>query len=178
MRISKGFLGGIVAAALIAMTGSAFADHGKAGLWKITTNTQMSGPKSAQQTLSSEHCMTAAEVKNDKIASQNSACKMTNEKSGGGTFSADMICSGQVIGKGSLTLSATSPDAGSASEELEVDYKSDPLEIGFNSRYLLDITRQIGGNSAVFMLADAASPTLARDTSDPSAVYVLMPMRV
>jgi len=109
MRISKGFLGGIAAAALIATTGSAFADHGKAGLWKITTNTQMTGPKSAQQTLSSEHCMTAAEVKNDKIASQNSACKMTNEKSGGGTFSADMICSGQVVGKGSLTVTYDSP---------------------------------------------------------------------
>jgi DNA polymerase-3 subunit beta len=82
------------------------------------------------------------------------------------------------LGKGSLTLSATSPDAGSATEELEVDYKADAMEIGFNSRYLLDITRQIGGRSALFMLADASSPTLVRDTSDPSAVYVLMPMRV
>jgi hypothetical protein len=109
MRISKGLLGGIATAALIATTGSAFADHGKAGLWKITTNTQMSGPKSAQQTLSSEHCMTVAEVKNDRIASQNSACKMTNEKSGGGAFSADMICSGQVIGKGSLTVTYDRP---------------------------------------------------------------------
>jgi len=82
------------------------------------------------------------------------------------------------LGKGSLVLSATSPDAGSATEELEVGYSAEALEIGFNSRYLLDITRQIGGRSALFMLADAASPTLVRDVSDPSAVYVLMPMRV
>ncbi len=81
------------------------------------------------------------------------------------------------IGKGSLMLSATSPDAGSATEELEVGYSDDALEIGFNSRYLLDIARQIGGK-AEFMLADAASPTLVRDASDPSAIYVLMPMRV
>ena len=82
------------------------------------------------------------------------------------------------LGKGSLVLSASSPEAGSASEELEVGYSAEALEIGFNSRYLLDITRQIGGRSALFMLADAASPTLVRDTADASAVYVLMPMRV
>ena len=79
---------------------------------------------------------------------------------------------------GSLILSATSPESGSATEELEVDYSDGPLEIGFNSRYLLDITQQIAGDSAQFTLADAASPTLVRDAADPSALYVLMPMRV
>lgn len=79
---------------------------------------------------------------------------------------------------GNLVLSATSPESGSASEELEVDYGSGPLEIGFNSRYLLDITQQIEGESAEFMLADAASQTLVRDTADPTVLYVLMPMRV
>ena len=78
----------------------------------------------------------------------------------------------------SLVLSATSPDAGSATEELEVTYGDGPLEIGFNSRYLLDITAQIKGDSARFMLADAASPTVVRDSADASALYVLMPMRV
>jgi DNA polymerase-3 subunit beta len=75
-------------------------------------------------------------------------------------------------------LSATSPEAGSATEELEVDYTAGPLEIGFNSSYLLDITRQIEGDSARFMLSDGASPTLVRDNADPGALYVLMPMRV
>ena len=78
----------------------------------------------------------------------------------------------------SLVLSATSPDAGSATEELEVDYDDGELEIGFNSKYLIDITQQINGDSARFALSDAASPTLVRDTADTSALYVLMPMRV
>ncbi|MEE8444836.1 MAG: DNA polymerase III subunit beta [Alphaproteobacteria bacterium] len=77
-----------------------------------------------------------------------------------------------------LVLSATSPDSGSATEELEVDYDDEPLEIGFNSRYLIDITQQIVGEEARFALADSASPTLVRDTADDSALYVLMPMRV
>jgi DNA polymerase-3 subunit beta len=79
---------------------------------------------------------------------------------------------------GMLTLSATSPEAGSASEELEVKYGGSDLEIGFNSRYLLDIAQQIDGEGAQFALADAASPTLVRDVADASALYVLMPMRV
>lgn len=82
------------------------------------------------------------------------------------------------LGDGSLTLSATSPESGSAVEELEVHYGGEPLEIGFNSRYLLDIAQQIEGEEAQFALADAASPTIVRDRSDSSALYVLMPMRV
>ena len=52
------------------------------------------------------------------------------------------------------------------------------MEIGFNSRYLLDIAQQIEGEGATFSMADAASPTVIRDTADTSALYVLMPMRV
>jgi DNA polymerase-3 subunit beta len=82
------------------------------------------------------------------------------------------------ISKGQLMLSATSPDAGSAQEEIEVRYAASPIEIGFNSRYLLDITQQIEGDGAKFTMADAASPTVVQDTADQSALYVLMPMRV
>ena len=53
-----------------------------------------------------------------------------------------------------------------------------PLEIGFNSRYLLDITEQIEGEGAQFVMSDAGSPTIVRDRADASALYVLMPMRV
>jgi DNA polymerase-3 subunit beta len=82
------------------------------------------------------------------------------------------------LSEGTLTLSANSPENGSATEELEVNYAGGGLEIGFNSRYLLDITQQIDGEGVQFAMADAASPTLVRDVADPSALYVLMPMRV
>ena len=77
-----------------------------------------------------------------------------------------------------LILSAYSAGNDSAVEELSVDYRSEDIEIGFNARYLQDIAQQIDGTSARFTLADAASPTLVEDTSDKSALYVLMPMRV
>ncbi len=79
---------------------------------------------------------------------------------------------------GRLVLSVTNPDSGSATEELEVEYEADPLDIGFNSRYLLDIAAQIEGEVAVLKLADPGSPTLIQDKDAKGALYVLMPMRV
>ncbi len=82
------------------------------------------------------------------------------------------------LGKGNLVLSANSPETGSATEEIEVNYDSEAMEIGFNSRYLLDIAQLIEGDGVQFSLADPASPTIIRDSADMSALYVLMPMRV
>ncbi len=82
------------------------------------------------------------------------------------------------VADGKLTLSVTNPDSGSAVEELEVDYDSAPIDIGFNARYLLDITAQIDSDTALFKLADPGSPTLVLDRDGAAALYVLMPMRV
>jgi DNA polymerase-3 subunit beta len=82
------------------------------------------------------------------------------------------------LNSGKLILSVTNPDSGSAREELEVEYGADPLDIGFNSRYLLDIAAQLEGESAVLKLADPGSPTLVHDPDTKGALYVLMPMRV
>ncbi len=82
------------------------------------------------------------------------------------------------LSAGRLVLSVTNPDSGSATEELEVGYDADPLDIGFNSRYLLDIAAQLEGDTAVLKLADAGSPTLLSDKEAKGALYVLMPMRV
>ena len=82
------------------------------------------------------------------------------------------------LSKNLLTLTANSPDAGTASEEIEIAYQGPALEIGFNARYLLDIAEQLEGENAAFKMADAASPTILGDAADASALYVLMPMRV
>ena len=82
------------------------------------------------------------------------------------------------IADGQVTLTVNNPDSGSATEEIPAGYDADPLEIGFNARYLLDVAAQLSGSEARFMLADAGSPTLIQDAADEHALYVLMPMRV
>jgi len=61
-----------------------------------------------------------------------------------------------------VTLSVTSPDNGTAAEELPADYKSAGFEIGFNANYLKDILSQIDGDNVELHLADAGAPTLIR----------------
>jgi DNA polymerase III subunit beta len=80
--------------------------------------------------------------------------------------------------KGKLTLSVVSPEAGTATEELLLDYKAPSIEIGFNARYIMDILERIEGAKAIFLFSDAGSPTLVRDSEGDAALYVLMPMRV
>ena len=77
-----------------------------------------------------------------------------------------------------VTLSVTSPDNGTAAEEVPADYKSDGFEIGFNANYLKDILGQIEGDMVELHLADAGAPTLIRQNDKSPALYVLMPMRV
>ncbi|MFP5329533.1 MAG: DNA polymerase III subunit beta [Alphaproteobacteria bacterium] len=77
-----------------------------------------------------------------------------------------------------VTLSVTSPESGTATEELPADYGADSLEIGFNAKYLLDILGEIDGDTVEVHLADAAAPTLLRENDKSNALYVLMPMRV
>ena len=82
------------------------------------------------------------------------------------------------ISKGNLVISATNPDKGSASESLDVIYDGEEVEIGFNSKYVLDVARQIKGNEIIIKLSDSVSPTLVYDKDDKGVLFVLMPMRV
>jgi DNA polymerase-3 subunit beta len=82
------------------------------------------------------------------------------------------------LGNGKVVLSVNNTEGGSATEEIGAEYGAEPLEIGFNARYLLDIAGQIESENAQFLLADAGSPTVVKDESDEGSLYVLMPMRV
>ncbi|TWI37030.1 DNA polymerase III subunit beta [Paracoccus sulfuroxidans] len=77
-----------------------------------------------------------------------------------------------------LVLSVNAPDAGAAEEELSVAYADEPLEIGFNAKYLHEIAGQIDRENAVFLFNGSGDAALIREGGDNSAVYVVMPMRV
>ena len=82
------------------------------------------------------------------------------------------------LDKDSLALAVNNPEHGNANEDLMVDYDNEPLEIGFNAKYILDVTAQIGADDIHFYLADPAAPALVKDPSDDGALFVLMPLRV
>jgi DNA polymerase-3 subunit beta len=83
-----------------------------------------------------------------------------------------------VVEKGRLILSATNEENGSANEALEASYDSDSIDIGFNSRYVLEMLSCFEGDSVQFTFSDGGAPALVKDPANVSAVYVIMPMRI
>jgi DNA polymerase-3 subunit beta len=82
------------------------------------------------------------------------------------------------LSKDTVTLSVVNPESGTATEDVGATYSAGGLEIGFNARYLLDITSQIEGKEVRFLLSDAGSPAIIEDAEDTRTLYVLMPLRV
>ncbi len=79
---------------------------------------------------------------------------------------------------GKLTVSATSEENGAAKEELEIIYSDNSFDIGFNSRYLLEMVSVLKGERIQIILKDGNSPALVRDCGDPNSIFVIMPMNI
>lgn len=79
---------------------------------------------------------------------------------------------------GKLTLAVNNPDSGHASIDMDCEFDSDFLEVGFNSKYLIDMAERAApnGRQVTFKLHDAGSPTLILGNM-PGWSGVLMPMR-
>lgn len=80
--------------------------------------------------------------------------------------------------KDKITIATSSPDLGSATEEVEAKFEFEGVEVGYNFRYLLDILNEIKGEAVEISFSDGSSPSVIHDKSDASAIFVLMPMRV
>jgi DNA polymerase-3 subunit beta len=81
--------------------------------------------------------------------------------------------------RGKLDLSASNPDQGEASEDIEVSYGGEALTIGFNARYLMDVLAVHGEGEVIeFGLTDEVGPATLRGSQDPDYTYVVMPMRL
>ncbi len=78
-----------------------------------------------------------------------------------------------------LELSAINPDIGEAAEEVEVEYDGEPVSIGFNARYLIDVLGVIPPDRRVEIgLTDEVSPGVIRAAGDADYCYIVMPMRL
>ena len=77
-----------------------------------------------------------------------------------------------------LVVSVTSSEKGEAREELPCGWAGPAMEIGFNSRYLLDVLGQLTADSVEGLFADPAAPVLWRDREDANGVFVVMPSRI
>lgn len=76
-----------------------------------------------------------------------------------------------------LTLSAQNMDSGVGQEDIEVDYAQESIQMGFNARFLMDITQQIRSDEAEISFSDSVSPVIIKDTVQGKSLFVVMPLR-
>jgi hypothetical protein len=150
---------GAACAALLAP--AALAAHGKVGTWQLTT--KMGGGMAAMPDMSklppdvqarmkahgvqmnaggmtAKFCMTEDQVKNDKpqLTRPNSPCKAENLKLTGNTFSADMVCTGQMNGKGHIDLTFDSAEhySGHQTMNISMEGKTMTHEMFMDAKWL------------------------------------------
>ncbi len=82
------------------------------------------------------------------------------------------------LGKGNLRVISQNPDLGEAKEDVTVEYQGEPLKIGFNARYLIDVLQVLGCDDVAFELADDLSPGVLRPAGEEGYTAVIMPMRI
>ena len=58
------------------------------------------------------------------------------------------------------------------------NFNSDPINISFNSKYLVDIASEVEDKNLKINLKDSVSPVLIQDNSDNNSYYVIMPMKI
>ncbi len=79
---------------------------------------------------------------------------------------------------GLLRIQAHNPEQEEAEEEVAIDYQGEPMEIGFNVNYVLDVLNALGDERVLMTLKDANSSALVRGEQTEEALYVIMPMRL
>lgn len=77
-----------------------------------------------------------------------------------------------------LLIQAHNPEQEEAEEQIDVEYSEEPLTIGFNAGYLLDILNSISTDTVIIELANSNSSALVKNPQDEGSLYVLMPMRM
>lgn len=83
-----------------------------------------------------------------------------------------------VIDKDGMTLISVSPEVGEAKEKVSVEYSGEPMELGFNSRYLMDVLEVVAEEKVQMGLIDELSPAVLRPEGEEVYLSVIMPMRV
>ena len=83
-----------------------------------------------------------------------------------------------VLGTGSMKIMAANSEQEEAQEELEVDYAGDPIDVGFNVGYLLDVLNNSSSELIEWGFNDANSSALLTIPGNDRFKYVVMPMRI
>jgi len=83
-----------------------------------------------------------------------------------------------VFTKNALSIICTNNEQEEAEEGMSVDYDGDPIDIGFNISYLLDVLNHVDSETVTVTMGDSNSSALVTIPGDDAFKYVVMPMRI
>ena len=138
---------GLSVAALLLSPGMAFAGHGKAGLWNVSTTMNMANmqmpPEAMEQmkkmgvkmpsarTFASQICMTQAEVDSDKLppmSKNESGCTSHMVSQTGSSMTARTVCSGEMKGSGQMQISYSGAEHYTGSYSFKGNVNGQPMD--------------------------------------------------
>lgn len=77
-----------------------------------------------------------------------------------------------------LELASVNPDMGNAKEKVEINYKGEPIEVGFNPKYFMDALSSMDSDIIQLNIKDEGSPCLITGDKDGGFLGLIMPMKV
>ena len=77
-----------------------------------------------------------------------------------------------------INMNSSDPENGTATEDIIVQYGGEEIEIGFNSKYILEMINQLEEEKLILEFNDSTSPLIVKESSNNDLIFVLMPMRV
>ena len=80
--------------------------------------------------------------------------------------------------KNIMNMTSVDAEGGLATEDIITEYSGNEMEIGFNSKYILEMINNLEDEIVTLSFKDPSSPVIATEKSNPDLIYVLMPMRV
>ena len=80
--------------------------------------------------------------------------------------------------KNIMNMTSVDQESGLATEDITTEYDGDEMEVGFNSKYILEMVNNLEDENIILSFNDSSSPVIATEKSNPDLIYVLMPMRV
>ena len=83
-----------------------------------------------------------------------------------------------VVEENNLKLISNNSEHEEAEEEIEIKYKGDKIDIGFNVTYLIDVLTNIQTENLTIAFSDSSSSCLVTIPKNKEYKYVVMPMRI
>jgi DNA polymerase-3 subunit beta len=82
------------------------------------------------------------------------------------------------FGPDGLQLSARKADTGDGKEDVQVELQGEPISMGFNARFVIEVLSAMQGSRVALELGEALAPCILRDLDDDNALFVVMPVRL